>query len=331
MRIVFRGNHMDQVDLPDGLVPWSTEYHIGATLELLGHEVLRVAEDRDGWAPTVLACADADLFMWTSTQGYADLWPRAEAAAAVRALNRMLPTVGVHLDLWWGLGREHLIRSEPFFRLGHLFTADGDHDELWQAEGIRHTWMPPGVFGPECVPGTPNPEWASDVAFIGSWNGYGHAEWWPHRKAMLDAARARFGDRLALWPRQGRGAVRSQHLNNLLASVKVVLGDSCFADRSHAYFSDRVFETIGRGGFLVMPAISGLRDILPDGNGVRYYPFGDHAAMCALVEHYADPVNDDERRQIIERGMRDVRARHTYTQRLAYVLDTVELDERTRA
>lgn len=314
MRIVYRGNF--QPDLPPDVVAWSTETHVAGSLELLGHEVVRVQENTARWDETMDACLTADLFMWTSTHGFANLWPRQEAERAVALLSRGMPTVGVHLDLWWGLAREAQIAEEPFFKLGWLFTADGDHDELWEAAGIKHRWMPPGVYGPECVPGTPNPEWASDVAFVGSWDGYGHAEWWPHRKAMLDRARDAFGDRLALWPRPGRGAVRSGHLNDLMASVKVVLGDSCMADRSTRYFSDRVFETVGRGGVLVMPRIPGLERLLPPFHGVLY-----HDDLDEMVEHVEYLVADDaERERVRKDGQAFVAEHHTYERRLADVL-----------
>lgn len=324
MRIAYRGNFMLDADLPAGIKPWSTEHHVAASLELLGHTVVRCPEASVPWEEQVEVARTVDLFLWTSTYDHARLWSRDDERAGVDEVGSLVPTVGFHLDLWWTLDREQRIYEDGFFRVRYLFTADGDHDAAWEKVGIRHFWSPPAVYGPECVSGTPVEDWRSDVAFVGSWDRYAHAEWWPHRAAMLDAARAHFGARLALWPRPGRGAVRSKNLNDLLASVKVVLGDSCLADRSDRYWSDRVPETIGRGGFLVMPDVPGLVEAHPPGLGVAYYPRGDHAAMVETAEWWV--AHDDERAAAVVAGMELVRREHTYERRLEAVLATVDAE-----
>lgn len=308
MRIAYRGNFG---------VPFSTENHVAASMESLGHRVVRLQEDAVPWDATVDACTAADVFWWTSTYGYARSWPEVEARAAVDKLNGMLPTVSHHLDLWAGLDREDQLATEPFFRTRWVFTADGDHQEVFAAHGIRHLWMPPAVLREECHPGTPRPRLRADVAFVGSWQGGYHGEWWPRRRAMLDRLRARYGRRFACWPR-GR-AVRGRELNDLYASVKVVVGDSCLADRVEWYFSDRPFETVGRGGFLVMPRIPALADMLTDGEHLAYHDPGDLDDLCRVVDHWL--ARPEERRRIAAAGQAHVRERHTYADRVSSILD----------
>lgn len=316
--LAYRGNF--QPDLPPGITPWSTEHHVARSLEELGHRVVRIQEDRDSWQRTLQETCNADLMLWTQTYGFAHQWDQTEAIAALEYLNRAMPTVGIHLDLWWGLEREHQVLEEPFFQHTRwMFTADGDHDDRWVDAGVHHHWSPPAVFGPECTPGEARPQFRADVAFVGSWRGGYHDAWWPARKAMLDALQRRYHSRLRLWPRGS--AVRGQALNDLYASTKVVVGDSCFADRSDRYFSDRPFETIGRGGFLVMPWIRGLAEMLVDGEHCRYYPPGDHAEMVRLVDHYL--AHDAERERIRRAGQEHVRQNHTYARRLEALLTTV--------
>lgn len=318
LTVAYRGNF--QPDLPAGVVPWSTEHHIAGSLEELGHQVVRIQEDRDDWVTTIRRSVSADVFLWTQTYGLAHRWDQTDARDALRILRDDMPTVGVHLDLWWGLEREHQVLEEPFFQeLGWVFTADGDHDDQWVEAGVHHHWSPPGVFGPECVPGRRHPQFAADVAFVGSWQGGYHDAWWPARQAMLDALRRRYRQRLKLWPR-GR-AVRGQRLNDLYASTKVVVGDSCFADRADRYFSDRPFECVGRGGFLIMPWIRGLAEMLIDGEHCRYYPPGDHAELIRLIDHYL--AHDDERERIRKAGMEHVAQEHTYARRMDDILTTV--------
>lgn len=317
--VAYRGNFQPQ--LPDGVIPWSTEYHVARSIEALGHQVVRIQEDEQSWDDTVAEAAAADLFLWTQTYGFAHLWDSPDAITALEFLRLAnIPTVGLHLDLWWGLEREHQVAEEPYFQhTQYMFTADGDHDDRWIDAGVHHHWSPPAVFGPECTPGTARPQLRSDVAFVGSWRGGYHDAWWPARKAMLDALQRRYRQRVRFWPRGH--AVRGPALNDLYASVKVTVGDSCFADRSDRYFSDRPFEAVGRGAFLVMPWIRGLAEMLVDGEHIRYFPPGDHAEMIRLVDYYL--AHDDERERIRRAGQAHVAQNHTYAVRMEDLLETV--------
>ena len=229
----------------------------------------------------------------------------------------------MHLDRWWGLAnRERQIRDNAMFRVRYVFTADGDHGHLWEAEGVNHHWLPPGVYEPECVPGTPRAEWRADVAFIGNWRDYGHAEHWQHRKAMIDALATRFGDRASFWPRDGEPAPWGLDYNDMLASVGAVVGDGWSGARH--YFSNRCFETVGRGGFCVHPAVPGLVELLPEGMGVAYFAPGDWPAMCETIERWLG--DDAGRADARAKGQQYVREHHSYTQRMTEML-TIMADD----
>lgn len=319
MKILYRGTHQPMTDRG---TPWTTETHWSASLELLGHEVIRNHEEADDWATTIRQAEDCDLFLWTSTWGFNQRWPRRDSFAAVAHLNVRMPTASLHLDRWWGLSnREHQIRESAMFQVGWVFTADGDHDERWQAEGVNHRWLPPGVFGPECVPGIPRDEWRADVAFIGN-RDYGHREHAAHRAAMLDTLRARFGEHVAFWPRDGEPGPFGLDYNDLLASTKVVVGDSW--QGANRYWSNRVFEVIGRGGFCVHPAVPGLVNMLPEGLGVAYFPPGDWDTMTTTIEQWI--ADEDRRTTAVAVGQDYVREHHSYTSRMSDMLDTMRTD-----
>lgn len=315
--VAYRGNF--QPGLPEGVEPWSTEHHVARSLEELGHRVIRVQENEASWDDTWLMARGADVFMWTSTYGYALQWTRESALAGLQRLGERIPTVGFHLDLWFGLAREHQVRDEPFFRCRWVFTADGDHDDEFRAVGVNHVWSPPAVFGPECYPGTPRRPFIGDIAFVGNWRGGYHDEWWFKRRALHDWLRRTYRGRVHFWPT--REAIRGQALNDLYASVKIVIGDSCFADRSRRYFSDRAFETVGRGGFLVTPYIEGMTELLKDGEHCAYFPFDDRAELRRVIDHYL--VHDDERERIRRDGQVHVRENHTYAHRMQRILETI--------
>lgn len=315
LRIAYRGNFDP---------PFSTENHVAASMELLGHEVIRLQEDQVSWPETVETCWDADLFWWTQTYGLAVAWPRREAIRALELLDSVsIPTISFHLDLFFGLNRAHQVEEEPFFHTKYVYTADGGHDDEWRARGINHRWSPPAVYGPECVMGRPRARYRSDVAFVGSWRHYGHEEWWPERKRMLDTVTERFGSQFRCWPK-GR-AVRGRALNDLYASVKVVVGDSCLAGTLQRYWSDRIPETLGRGGFLIHPRVDGLEEYFVEDEHLVCYEPGNFAELCDVIEFYLQ--HPKERMEICRSGHEHVKLYHTYERRVEKIIDELKAEK----
>lgn len=292
----------------------STENELRKALEHLAHDVTLYQENEHG---AFLRLADRvreyDWVLWTRT-GWDPPVPDVEQYRMLLAAERAhVPVIGYHLDRWWGLKREHIVREAPFFRATLVCTADGGHDEEFASAGVNHLWMPPGVSATECRPGMYRPELASDVAFVGSWQPGYHREWF-HRPELVAFLRDAYGDRCRFWPAPGRPAVRGGLLRDLYASVKVVVGDSCLANQDRGrYWSDRVPETTGRGAFLLHPFVDGLNDAHPS---VQTWPVGEWDFLRDLVDHWLD----SPRRVPVAAAQRDETVElHTYNVRMATV------------
>lgn len=270
MKIIYVGNFGP---------PHSTENHVARALERNGHEVVRMQEsDRDAWFDLAylpwLKAQEASFLLWTRTRfdHYDDPdWVNQRLRMLLMCDRIGLPTIGYHLDRWWGLHRETEPQHEPFFRVNTLVTADGGHDDEWARIGVDHYWMPPAVSEVECEPGMFRPEFASDIAFTGNWDGSYHHEW-GHRMELVNWLASTYGDRVQFWPKRGEHALRGGDLRDLYASVKVLVGDSCLVPRRDGkpitrYCSDRIPETLGRGGLLIHPDVVGVT--LPDYSGVE--------------------------------------------------------------
>lgn len=307
--------------------PHSTENEVRKALEALGHRVLPLQEGAVRAVDVPRKASDADLLIWTQTYSLAEqggtLAERRQMVDTLRAQGT--PTVGVHLDRWWGLSRQDQIDREPFFRVDLLCTADGGHDAQWRQAGVNHVWMAPAVSEFECVPAEPSDEYAADVAFVGNWGGSYHREW-RHRRELVRWLRRTYRNRVRLWPERGQPAVRGDELRALYASVKVVVGDSCLAPTADGkpmsrYCSDRLPETLGRGGLLVHPHVDGVTD-------GTLYEAGEHLACWTLgnwrqLQQAVDRLLEDaeERTRIVKAGREHVLTHHTYTQRMVEVLD----------
>jgi len=285
---------------------------------LLGHQVIRIQENAVPWRDVPALCVDADLFWFTTT------WREhfADGHAALAELHgRGLPTISHSLDLFVGLEREHFLDTDPFWRTRYVFTADGGHQEVFAAKGINHHWMPPGVFAPECYLAEPDPALVQDVIFVGS-RGY-HPEW-PYRPQLLDWLAATYGSRFTHYDHAS--GMRGHRLNQLYASAKVVVGDSCCPGFTQTHYtSDRFFETPGRGGFLIAPRIVGI-DHLVDRAHVIFYSFGGFDQLRSLIDHYL--INDAERETIRRAGHSHVKQWHTYTRRVEQMINIVFAGDR---
>lgn len=311
MRIAFLGNFA---------VDYTSESHHAATLEILGHEVTRLQEGAAQAVDIAKASHRCDLFVWVHTHG----WTTPGIDKVLDMLRESgIPTMTYHLDLWMGLRRQRDMRSSPYWDLDHFFTVDRlMADWLNENTPVRGHYLPAAVFGPEAyISEVDNPHpYANDVIFVGQKN-Y-HPEW-PYRPQLINWLETNYGPRFTRIAHDTpAGTTRGHDLNWLYASSKVVVGDSlCLGFDYPDYWSDRVYETVGRGGFLIHPYVNGMERHFTDCSHLWFYQYGDFEELGSYIDqHLADPDGRNEVRQL---GQAHVLANHTYTQRWAEILATV--------
>lgn len=316
--------------------PHSTENDLLRTLRDNGANVEPIQEsDEAGWDHLIKVIAQRSdhpggIILWTRTKSLTEKIPvkkRWEMVATARLSHWRL--FGVHLDRWWGLNRQDEVYSDPFFRVEKLWTPDADHAIAYGALGIDHHWMPPAIAPHNVKRGTPRDEFRCKIAFVGSWQPGYHAEW-PHRYELIRFLERTYGPHFRKFPAKGQPAIRGDDLADLYASADVVVGDSCLvptiAGQSMEYYcSDRVFETVGRGGLLIHPqvrkvlSIADHEPLLEHDKHAISWKLGDWDGLKVVIAqmlHYPE-----ERRRIQAEGFAHVKANHTYLQRLEQVLD----------
>lgn len=324
MRIAYVGNFRQS---------HCTETHLAATLEDLGHEVIRLQEDKYACLPNLFwgeLTKPLDLFLFTRTWG---------ETVTIEHLNNLrargIPSVSYHLDLYVGLARKYLhngksldevLQTDPFWRTDFVFTPDGDprSAEIFKRNGVNHHYMLPGVYKPECI--LASPEHIMDVLFVGggdypgSPNGYGHPEW-PYRDQLIQWLREVYGGRFYKFGHPQK-TVRNDALNRLYQNAKVTIGDSVCLNFNHKnYTSDRIFETTGRGGFLIYPRIEGIEECFVEGKEIIYYDYGNFDQLKEKIDYYLE--HDDEREAIRRAGHERTKRDHTYHNRLVAMLEIV--------
>lgn len=290
--------------------PHSTENDVRDAFEQLGHEVIKIQEDSPEDWQHLANNVEADMVLWTRT------WTVKQAEDVILAVKqRGMAVVGFHLDRWWGLAREHQIFDEPYFRLCDLMvTADGGNANRWRDAKVEHLWMPPAVTN-RAKRGKPQVQFQHSLAFVGSWKNY-HPEW-AYRRRLVEALHDRYGRRFRAWPRSNQ-QIRGRDLEDLYASVKLVVGDSCLAGDATHYWSDRIPETLGRGGLLIHPEVEGMADQgFVDGETLITYKLGDNFEnLFSQIDRW---LNGDGQR-VASAGMELVHALHTYNNRVASLI-----------
>ena len=310
MRIAFVGNWG---------VSYSTEQHHAQALTDLGHNVLCLQEGVASADEILGASRNCELVVWVHTHGWETPGGIENALLEIKLLG--IPVITYHLDLWMGLERQKDMEAGPYWHLlDHFFTVDKIMaDYLTEHTPIQGHYLPAAVAHRECYAVRAPRD--LDVVFVGSHN-Y-HPEW-AYRQELIGKLRGGYGDRFHLFPGDNAPAVRGRDLNLLYARTKVVVGDTlCIGYDYPHYWSDRIYETTGRGGFLIHPKITGLETQFTSGEHLEFYDYGDFDQLFGLIDHYL--YADYEREEIRAAGHSHTHANHMYIHRWQTILDTLEL------
>jgi hypothetical protein len=330
MRIVFLGNFG---------VEYSSETHHKKSLESLGHEVIALQETQAGSEMILEEALKSSMFVWVHTHGWETPGEQSMETVLKKLKEAGVPTVTYHLDLWLGLQRQADLEKDPVYKsIQHFFTVDKKMAD-WFNENteVEGHYLPAGVFGDECYmkPVTQTilnrhvkpgqmfieeiPIYQNEVIFVGS-RGY-HPEY-KYRPQLIDWLHLIFGDKFKHYGGDGLGVVRGDALNQLYADTKVVVGDSLNIGFDYpGYWSDRIYETTGRGGFIIHPEIEGLETQFEYGKEIVTYKYGDFADLEEKINHYL--TYDQEREAIRKAGFERTKRDHTYARRWEHIINMV--------
>lgn len=301
------------------LAPWCTEMELAWTFQHLGYTVLRFQENAATTEEIIAGRTQGgmELLVYVHTHGWHTPGNLTMESCIEFLRKNGCKTCSFHLDRYWGLdradGRESRVGYHPFFKTDVVFTADGGNQEKFKERGVNHVWLPPAVVERDCYKGNFDQAFACEVAFVGQ-KSY-HPEY-PFRAWLIDWLKGVYGPRFRLFP-DSTPVVRGARLNDLYASVKVVVGDSCFAGSDY-YWSDRIPETIGRYGFLIHPRTEGLQ--IP--NSPTFAP-GDLPDLKEKIDYWL--AHEQEREEWREIAAIHVKSNDTYTQRVQKMLEVLGL------
>lgn len=265
-----------------------TEGHIAFSLEKLGHEVVKIPQT----GSPAMARGNFDLILFHH-------WYNVNLGflATLKAKK-----VGWYFDKVWKGRDEWLNRVIPV--VDHFFMSDG----TWAA-GAGHQnlhVLRQGIGDRDMRPGDPQTKrWKAQVAFLGS--AYGERAWWTSR------LHEKFGDKFLVY-----NDVFNRDLYDLCATVPIIVAPPFPSDDD--YWSNRIYLTLGSGGFLIHPRLAGLAAEFDE--GIHYVTYGSDEELEHRIRYYLE--NDDERRKIAVAGAARMQERFTFTHRVKELLSYVE-------
>lgn len=221
-----------------------------------------------------------------------------------------IPIVIWLTNIFFGIMRREMqIRQNPIFKSDIVFSTDGGHDKEFAKAGVNHHLLRQGIFQDEAYISKNKYDTGAEIGFIGGL----YENIWPYRVKLTNWLKKTY-------PRNYkhfglRNEIRHDELNRLCATLKLVVGDSVYSEN---YWSNRVYEVIGRGGVLIMPKIPGLEKEFTPYKHYIPYPMGNFDKLKEIIDYYLS--HDKEREAIRKAGFEYCKENHTYLHRVKKML-----------
>lgn len=261
------------------------EEYIARSFEMLGCEVIRI--------PITTTPDDIALNLRKIEPDFI-LFPKWDCPNKVKYTIEELQRRGTKticwlFDLYFGYTREYQVNLMSFFKADYVFTTDNGHNDRFEALGINHKCVRQGIYKPECML-LPFKDIKYEIVFVGS-----ESPIYPERNKLVKKLDATwFGKR-------NTDELRGNKLNELYCETRIVIGDSY---PSPHYWSNRIVETLGRGGFLIHKETEGLKEEYP-----YLITYKNEKDLKEKIEYYK--THEEERREIIIKNYEWVRDNYT--------------------
>jgi hypothetical protein len=310
----------DSSELPEALLRFAERPRLAiqigpATWDDAGHwgdlsfaRSLERAFRRLGWATSVLVDDEAE----------GPVARRADVALHVVGVRRP-PLHPGQLHLLWVISHPDAVRPHRCDLYDAVFVASDAFAEQLRARvtppvTALHQATDPRRFFPEA--GGP----VHDLLLVGNARRGGRPVLDALGGSPLDLAVYGSGWRPeSLDPRHLRGTwIRNEDLHRYYAAAAIVLNDHWTDMRDEGFISNRIYDALASGAFVLTDEVAGLDAEFETG----LMTWSDPESLRAAIDRYLpDPA---VRRSIAERGRRAVLERHTFDHRAAAILETIE-------
>lgn len=275
------------------------EEYIARSFEMLGHKILRLPQHMVPFDMNAsLISFKPDILLYCKWEAPKDVLP-----TILKLKREGMKTVCWLFDLYFGYHRENQLKTRAFFRSDFVFTTDAGHQKEFLNLGIKHIPVRQGIFKGECVL-LPFKFHTNRVIFVGS-----DSSQYPERSKLVREIGADW------FGKKDTNELRGMALNELYSRTRIVIGDSFY---SPYYWSNRIVETLGRGGFLIHQEVPGLKEEYPY---LVTYRKGDAEDLKKKIAHYLS--HETERREIVKKNFEWVRDNYTMEKQCQRLLNYI--------
>jgi len=201
-----------------------------------------------------------------------------------------------------------------------VLLPDGLNQKDWRSLGINQYCVRQGIYHESCFVGDKIKDFDKDIIFIGTVND----GFYNYRKPLINFLTEKYGDKFLHLGSNNSDEVRDKQLNDVIKSSKIVVGDSIYVPY---YWSNRIYETMGRGGFFLHPYVEGIDKEYEVG-----YHFDIYKNLDDLGTKIDSYLKDKKlRNKMAREGMKHTLKNHTLLNRSAQVMNIItnELESRS--
>jgi hypothetical protein len=222
-------------------------------------------------------------------------------------------TLSWTFDLYLGYPPRQSLSRFHFFKCDYVFLTDGGRIDEYRKRGINAYLLRQGIPDIYNYMGEFDKKDDYDVVFVGCDN-----KFFPYRKRTAEFLSKTYGNRFKWFGKRDTNEIRGNELNKLYATAKIVIGDSVYSPN---YWSNRIYETLGRGGFLIHAKIPGIEKEFEEGKEFITYNFNDYKKLKELIDYYLK--HDDERNKIRMAGFEKISRNYTFDHRVKELLNVL--------
>jgi len=284
---------------------WQSEEYIAKSFESLGHYVKRIQETEVEDSQIINESKEGYDFLL-----YAKLRIQGDQKNVLE--NVKIPKVCWFFDVYPETPRAKRLNQVWVQLSDYFFTTDNGHNDYYKEHGINHKCIRQGIFHCEAMDGVFDRKLKSKVFFAGALT-----HWFKPRQDFVDLLERTYKEDF----KRTRTTIRQIPLNNCIASAKVVVGHNISFPH---YWSNRIYEMLGRGAFFITPAVDGLEKEFEDGKHIVCYEDNNWEDLKNKIDYYLE--HEDEREKIRVAGVKHCRDNFTYKHRVKELLNYIYED-----
>lgn len=279
----------------------STEKLIKKALEELGHEVY-CEDERTAKAQNILKHSQEwkiDLFLFHKGTRW---------EMSLNQLMELLFRMTCKKAFWYfdpitGIPEREMFMEAviPFIDLA--FMTNGTWIKQHNYKNVR--WLLQGCDKKSL--GKKRKEYEADIGFTGQIYG--------NRNLFVEALKKKYGDKFKIFQN-----VFGDDFYDLCQSVKILISPK-FPSNDY-FWSNRIYMTLGAGGFLIHPFCEGLKEEFVAGE--HYEDYKTQEELFTKIDYYLDPKNEELRKKIAQSGYEKCVKDFSYTERVKKLIEEVE-------